>query len=133
MPSSDSTNPYDPSISGTSVPLADEIATRISWRTHLVLLASAFVSWATMILGIALDMRNMFGGPPPDNAGTVLFGLSILTGVGGICYFVMSRSRRLEATQSGIQNFALVLLLLANALPPGQIAVGILSYAGGGY
>jgi hypothetical protein len=86
-----------------------------------------------MIFGIALEMRNMFGGPPPDNAGTAFMALSMFAGVGGICYFLMARARRLEATRSGIQKFALVLLLLANIFPAGHIAVGILLNAGGGY
>lgn len=131
--STDLPTPDEPSTKVNSVPLATELAKPIRWQTHLVLLATAFVSWVTLVIGIALSMRNMFGGPPPDDWGTVFVGLPLLAAIGGIGYFVLSRSRRSEATQSGIQRLTLVPLLLANIFPIGQIVFGMLSYAGGGY
>ena len=131
MPSSDSKNSYEPSTSKTPVYLADRTTIPIRWQTHLVLLATAIVSWTTMIIGIALSMRNMFGGPPPDDSGTVFLGLSMLISIGGISYIAMSRFRRSLATQSGIQRFVLLLLVLANVFPLAQTVVGILSYGAG--
>lgn len=78
-------------------------------------------------------MRNMFGGSPPDDWGSVCLGLSGLAGLSGIAYFTQYRKRHEETTQSHTQEFLLILLVLANLLPPGQIAVGLVSYFFSGY
>ena len=124
--SNDSLNPDETSTAKNPRCFAAETAKPIRWQTHLVLLATALVSWTTFTFGIALSMRNMFSGPPPDNWGMVFVGFSMLAGFGGIGYFATSRSRRSQATQSEIQIFALLLLLFANAIPAIQIVIAIL-------
>jgi len=125
-------NPYEPAKPGAVVSSDAEISVPISWRAHLVLFATALVAWVAFIFGLALSMRNMFGGPAPDNWGAVFVIASALVATGGLIYFVVSPSRRSAAIQTVAQRLVLILLLLANIVAAGQVILGILSYAGRG-
>ncbi len=93
-----------------------------------MLLGTAFVSWASLIFALALSMRNMFGGPPPDRWGEVFAIVSVVVAIGGLVYVGTSPAKLKDATETWGQRFALLLLVLANLYPIGQICVAILSF-----
>ena len=73
-------------------------------------------------------MRNMFGGPPPDRWGEVFAIASLVIAFGGLLFVGTSQSKLKEATETWSQRLALLLLVLANLLPVGQILIAILMY-----
>ena len=122
------TNPYEPSMVGSTGAGESGSTGHISWRIQLILMGTAVLSWASLIFAVALSMRNMFGGPPPDRWGDVFAVVSFAVAIGGLVYVAMSKAKLKDATQTLWQRLTLLLLLLANVFPAGQILIGILSY-----
>ena len=119
---------YEPSFSELSDPGEVVSSPKISWHIQLVLVGTAFVSWTTLIFAIALSMRNMFSGPPPDCWGDVFAIVSFVAAISGLLYVAISQPKLEEATVTIAQRFALLLLVLANVFTAGQIMIGILSF-----
>ena len=112
------------------VPEASSADTRGYWSKNVVLTLTAFASWGSLVWGFALEMRNMFGGPPPDAWGIVFIFLSLVSGLFGIVYFCISLIRCPDLLDFSIRTVILLLLLVANSPPVVVVLQGLLTSTG---